>query len=429
MIANESVVGRPQGQPTVEMAKGTGAIIVASDGATESDAAFKAAREIAQRDGARVEVVAVLENMPIVTPDFGLVPPPLTLDEERKRALLSRVEYQVATYAGDGAQWPVEVRYGQPARTIARVARERKARMIVMGVGHHGVLDRLAGGETTLQVVRLTDVPVLAVTPEFESLPRRVLIAVDFSPSSIRAARVSLTLIPDYATIYLAHVKPRIDLPAPGWETWGLSYDSALPPAFARLRAALDVPAEYYVETVTLAGDPVKELLDFARGAEVDLIACGSQGHDFLERLLVGSVATGLIRAARCATLIVPTPVAAGARALGDAGEGRTIVDPPEWAPRLEEFTQRNVGRRAMLETDDPDLGAQAQGFDFPFIGAAYDRRDGRVELMFGEDGKQHLTRSIGDVAAIDILEAPDGQDRVLRIAHGDGQTLLTFTP
>ncbi|HEU4563398.1 MAG TPA: hypothetical protein VFS05_02070, partial [Gemmatimonadaceae bacterium] len=77
MFASESVVERPRESAVTQMSRPTGPIIVASDGAAESDAAFRAAREIARRDGARVEVVAVLENVPIVTPDFGLVPPPL----------------------------------------------------------------------------------------------------------------------------------------------------------------------------------------------------------------------------------------------------------------------------------------------------------------------------------------------------------------
>lgn len=48
---------------------------------------------------------------------------------------------------------------------------------------------------------------------------------------------------------------------------------------------------------------------------------------------------------------------------------------------------------------------------------------------MFGDTwGGRHLTRGIGGVTAIDILEGADGRDRVVRIAHGVGRTLLTFT-
>jgi len=39
----------------------------------------------------------------------------------------------------------------------------------------------------------------------------------------------------------------------------------------------------------------------------------------------------------------------------------------------------------------------------------------------------RHLTRSICGVDSIDILRDEQGRDIALRIAHGAGQTLLTF--
>jgi len=105
------------------------------------------------------------------------------------------------------------------------------------------------------------------------------------------------------------------------------------------------------------------------------------------------------------------------------------VLDRPEWSAKLNEFTNRNIGRRGTLEVDDPDIGAQAQEHDYPLLGAAYDPHDGRVELMFGELGDvgRHLTRSIGDVDEIDTLTNDRGRDVALRISHGAGQTLLTF--
>lgn len=39
----------------------------------------------------------------------------------------------------------------------------------------------------------------------------------------------------------------------------------------------------------------------------------------------------------------------------------------------------------------------------------------------------RHLTRGIGDVKSIEILRDATGRDWILRIAHGAGQTILTF--
>ena len=100
------------------------------------------------------------------------------------------------------------------------------------------------------------------------------------------------------------------------------------------------------------------------------------------------------------------------------------------WANQLAEFTRRNEGRRGTLEVDDPELDGQAQLFDYPLLGAAYDPHDERVELMFGAGtaGGRHLTRTIGGVTSIMVLRDEMQRDLAIRIAHGAGLTLLTFT-
>jgi hypothetical protein len=178
-----------------------------------------------------------------------------------------------------------------------------------------------------------------------------------------------------------------------------------------------------------LQGDPATELLAFATSVNADLIATGSHGHGFVTRMLIGSVTTRILRCATCSVLTVPHAAA--------MTQARTTVDPPvvnaldrpEWTKALDEFTRRNVGRRGVLEVDDPEIGAQAQEHDYPLLGATYDQHDGRVELMFGELGDldRHLSRSIGNVGRIDVLSDEKGRDIALRIGHGAGQTLLTF--
>ena len=103
--------------------------------------------------------------------------------------------------------------------------------------------------------------------------------------------------------------------------------------------------------------------------------------------------------------------------------------DPKRWPELLDEFTRRNTGHRSSLELDDPDLGAQPQQVNYPFLGATYDVHDRRLEIMLGDaypDGR-HLSRSIGDVRELDVLRDEAGHDLVLRVVHGRGHTLLTL--
>jgi hypothetical protein len=103
------------------------------------------------------------------------------------------------------------------------------------------------------------------------------------------------------------------------------------------------------------------------------------------------------------------------------------MTNKESWARLLHEFTQRNAGRRARLEHDDPELGAQWQEVDYPLLGVAYDPRDDRVEIMVGfmGDTEQHLTHSISGASELEVFQPATGHGEVLRVGHGGVQTLL----
>ncbi len=98
------------------------------------------------------------------------------------------------------------------------------------------------------------------------------------------------------------------------------------------------------------------------------------------------------------------------------------------WARELERFTTRNAGRWAILEVDDPDIGAQ-RILDSRLWGVDFEAAGGRVDLLFGAfDGSQeHLTHSIERPETIETMVDEAGRDAALRIGHKGGQTLLLF--
>jgi hypothetical protein len=100
-----------------------------------------------------------------------------------------------------------------------------------------------------------------------------------------------------------------------------------------------------------------------------------------------------------------------------------------DWVSGLREFTNRNAGRRTVLEEEAPGEGLRPEQSGYPFWGASWDPRDGCVQIMLGEQGsvERHLTRSIRAAQAIDLMRGADGRDRALRITHPEGCTLLSF--
>jgi nucleotide-binding universal stress UspA family protein len=272
-------------------------------------------------------------------------------------------------------------------------------------------------------------VPVLAAASGMTAAPRRIVVAVDFSETSLRAARLALDLAAPGATIYLTHTAPR-DSATPDWHDGTSSYKRDAGAALTKTQEQLCVPDGMRLQRVILQGEPATELLAFAASVNADLIATGSHGHGFVARLLVGSVTTRIVRCSTCSVLTVPhSAVMTQVRTM--VGHPVVVAYPrPEWTAALDDFTRRNLGRRGTLEVDDPEIGAQAQEIDYPLLGATYDEHDARVELMLGElgDRARHLTRGIGGVTEIDILRRDDGRDTAIRIGHGRGQTLLTFS-
>jgi nucleotide-binding universal stress UspA family protein len=201
------------------------------------------------------------------------------------------------------------VRLGPPARTIAQLAGEHGAQMIVLGLGRHNVVDRYFSAETALETVRLADVPVLAVARGLaEQLPHRAVVATDFGELSRRAAQAAARILRPYATLYLVHVRVPVGLPGGEWGGWGTDYASNAERLFERMRAELSAPPDVNVETVLLPGDPTTRVLELAESAPADLIAAGSHGQGFFARMVLGSVSTRLLRGARCSVLIVPPP-------------------------------------------------------------------------------------------------------------------------
>jgi nucleotide-binding universal stress UspA family protein len=414
--------------PTTDESVGLGPILVATDGTSSSDGALKAAAQLAEHANAQVVALSVMDLSPVVAADYGVLLLPPDDEGARRSALFERVKQQIAEVSRDPTGWTIEVRDGDPAKVIARTAHELRARVVIVGLGHHDLLDRLFGSETALHTLRSCKRPVFAVAPSYDHLPTRAIVATDFSVASVRAARASLELLDTISMVYLAHVAPRLELQPEAFAAWMSLYGEGVTPAFERVKAELGLPARVTVEPITLQGKPSREVLEFARSSKIDVIITGSRGAGLIDRMLVGSTATGLIRGAQCSVMAVPT-LPGTERPIGLPESARVSIKEEQWAAELAGFTRRNAGRRASLEVDDPEMGAQAQEHDYPFLGVAYDHNDRQVEIMLGDfvGVGRHLTRGIGHIHSIDVLRDESGRDWILRISHGDGQTILTL--
>lgn len=408
----------------------TGPVVLALVDGEADDSSIRAARDIADRCGAALEAVVPLEPLAVYAlgVDAGISP---ELEAARRADAERTSRTRLANVLG-AHPWRSDVRLGNATRVTARAAEERGATLVVTGAGRHGLTERLLGGELALQVLRLGDRPVLAVVPGWEGLPRRVVVGMDFSAASVRAARLAARMLGESATLSLVHVNPPVESTALLGEGWRVQMSREVGDRFARVRTILEgeLPKDAHLALVERDGLVVDEVLAVARETEADLIAIGTQGRSFLERLFIGSVATGVLRRATRAVLAAPPPAAAERawtelRMRGAA----TIDDATEWGAVLDAFTRRHAGRRSWIEVDDPSSGAQLQQRGLTFAGATYDRHDHRVVLSFLDPAAptRHLARDIARVGWIALRGGATPAEEVLCLAHGRGQTLLGF--
>jgi len=279
-------------------------VIVATDGREQSDGALRAGALFGGSvDAWRVVSASQLINNLAPEFDFGITAEAIEVLREEQLRL---VQDQIRRVLGEASDIDLEVGAGDPALVVAAFAANRNAALVVAGLGRHRVVDRLLGDETALAIIRASAKPVLAVPQDFADVPRSAVVGVDFSDPSICAAQLALRIAQDAATIYLVNVAPRenvLDALDGGLRAYEQRARSELELAASRL----DVPPRMHVQPVVRQGDPGSELLRYAEEVHAELIAVGTRGQGFLARLLLGSVATKIIRASPIAVLTIPT--------------------------------------------------------------------------------------------------------------------------
>src|SRR4029079_789214 len=153
-------------------------ILVATDGSPNSRAAYIAAELIAQRNHARVHVLSVVEPLPPIASPPGAPRVSPDLSRAREDALRTDMVEQLVKL-GRLSEWTTEMRAGIASTVISEVARERGVDLVVIGASHHGLVDRLLGGETAANLARRIDRPALIASPSFGRLPQRAIVAAE----------------------------------------------------------------------------------------------------------------------------------------------------------------------------------------------------------------------------------------------------------
>lgn len=285
-------------------------LLFPTDGSSCARQAYAHATYLADRHGAEVHVLNVVEERTNNLDNLS------ELIELREADILEQLHIPVPESQRPQTKERIhreKVTNPSAAGGILDYAGAHDIDLIVMGThGRRGV-KRVLIGSVAEEVVRLSTCPVFTVCergdPAPEEAVNRILVPVDFSKHTAALLQHARELAVTYdAQLDLLHVVEGLSIPS----VYGVKPVSInSPDVQERVRKRLDeYAAEMQLSGRTLAshvrsGHPAHEVLDFIDEHAVDLVAIATHGRTGFERLLIGSVAEKVVRMASCPVFAV----------------------------------------------------------------------------------------------------------------------------
>lgn len=287
-------------------------IVAATDlswyaGRAETRAAMLA-RELG---GAELDLVHVIGRLALESLRHLLTPSP----EHTERRLIDSAREQLATLAAElGEKYCIAVTpvidIGHAHEEIVRHAEAIDAGLVVLGAHGGSFVRELFLGSTAERSLRKLSRPVLIVRREPRGPYRNVLVPVDFSEHSRRAAQMALRIAPQ-AGITLLHA---FEVPFEGKLRFAGVSDETIHAYRAEARKQANRAMRQLVAELESDDERVTQLVEFGyalnvirektESIEPDLIVMGKHGQSEWEELLLGSVTKHVIREAGCDVLV-----------------------------------------------------------------------------------------------------------------------------
>lgn len=224
-----------------------------------------------------------------------------TSPEEMERRVLDAARQRLHDLAAS-----LQQRYGVVAGThavvgpvLAELARQvdsQDAGLLVCGAKGESIIRHHLLGTTALRMLSTTKCPVLVVKqPPHESY-RRLLVPVDFSPSSLRAIRHARSIAPQAGIVLLhtfeAPFEGKLRYASVDEDTINDYRVVARQEAIQKLHALCEKAGllPYETHQIVLHGNPTLHIIEQEQEQDCDLIVVGKHGESVLEDLLLGRV-------------------------------------------------------------------------------------------------------------------------------------------
>lgn len=276
-------------------------ILLAVDGSRHSRWAEDWARIIAKAFQSRVHVITVvapaldLAMYPQAGPTPSFSKEYSAREDARARGLVEEVAARLVRRKVHAN--PV-VAYGSPVGTIAKMAADIGADLVILGSRGMGLPGRLMFGSVSDGVKNKVAASMLIVRRA--AVPGRLLAATDGSMTSKRAVGIALRLANAWDThVTVAHVYSN-PISKAGPKEWSTPSD---------LAGFDSQHKDRRIRYRLLFGSPAPALAKEAREGFASLVVMGSRGLGGIRSLLLGSVSSKLVHEADTSILIVKDPM------------------------------------------------------------------------------------------------------------------------
>ena len=270
---------------------------------------------LAERYGAALDVLHVIELNPGLDPEFpvnALYLKALQAQADSHFALtLERLRQRNLAVTEHRA-------VGMPSVQIASIASKYGSDLVVVGTHGRSRLEHILLGSTAERVVTMAPCPVLTVRLAASVPPASpliniagILVPIDFSDCSLDALEYAIEVAKQFsASLRILHVLE----PA----SYGIDFTTSDSAERERMRERVHSNMERLsatiratgltVDTAQRGGIPWESILLTAQETMSDLIVMGTHGRRGISHILKGSVAEAVLRRSACPVLTVKNP-------------------------------------------------------------------------------------------------------------------------
>jgi hypothetical protein len=286
---------------------GTKPVIVGVDDSPPSRVAVDWAARDAARRGVPLKLVFVLQPPVVMAfPDVPMPPSYLQWQEGQGAELLER---SLATVREAAGETPLEVTTEMVSGPAVPVLADLSsgAEMIVVGCHGRGALARTLLGSVSTGLVHHAHCPVAIIHDEDPLMPHpsqaSVVVGVDGSPASEHAVEIAFEQASfrgvDLVAVHAWADSGVFEFPGVDWTALQVTAEETLS---ERLSGWQERYPDVLVRRVVVADRPAHQLLEQATSAQ--LLVVGSHGRGGFAGMLLGSVSTAVVHAARMPVIV-----------------------------------------------------------------------------------------------------------------------------